>query len=272
MSFETQPHIRKILVPVDLSPRSAGAAGYAASLASAFGAELLFLHVLQNGWPLGEEERTIRDRISATTCDYRFLFREGSPVPVILHTAAAAEADLILIPTRGKPALARFVDGSIAAQVLRGAPCPVWVGVDNLAPLSSRPIRTALCGLSLGPRASAVLRWSADLASRFKASLAVIHASRGLESNPGLPCDFEWRYWLKKMATEEIRALQAGAGTAAEVWLESGKPIAAIPPLADHLQADLLVIGKSPQMRFLADLRTLSYEIALRTSGPVASV
>jgi nucleotide-binding universal stress UspA family protein len=57
------------------------------------------------------------------------------------------------------------------------------------------------------------------------------------------------------MARDEIRALQAGLETDADVWLESGKPASAIPPLADHLRADLLVIGKSPQKRFLGDLR-----------------
>ena len=74
------------------------------------------------------------------------------------------------------------------------------------------------------------------------------------------------------MASDDIRALQTGLGTDAEVWLESGRPLAAIPPLADQLRADLLVIGKSPQKRFLGDLRTLSYEIACRAPCPVASV
>ncbi len=264
--------VTKILVPVDLSLRSAGAAAYAASLAAGLGSELVFLHVLQDGWPLEEEEREIRDRINRTAGEIRFLFREGSPASVILDTAEAERAGLILMPTRGRTAMARFFDGSISAQVLRGAHCPVWVGLDDLAPLSSRPIRTILCGLSLGPRASTVLRWSATLASWFNASLSVIHASKALASNPGLPCDREWRYWLKKIARDEIRDLQTGLGIDAEVWLESSKPLAAIPPLAENLRADLLVIGKSPQKLFLADLRTLSYEIACRTPCPVVSV
>jgi nucleotide-binding universal stress UspA family protein len=264
--------ITKILVPVDLSERSVGAAAYAASLASEFGSELVFLHAIQNGWPLKQAEREIRDRVNATADGRRLLFRQDSPVSAILNTAETEHPDLILMSSRGKPALARFLDGSITAQVLRGAQCPVWVGLENLVPLSSRPIRTVLCGLSLGPRANAVLRWSANLATTFSASLSVIHASKTLESNPGLPFADEWRYWVKKMARDEIASLQAGLGTNAEVWLESGKPLTAIPPLAGQLRADLLVIGKSPQKRFLGDLRTLSYEIVSRTLCPVASV
>jgi nucleotide-binding universal stress UspA family protein len=77
---------------------------------------------------------------------------------------------------------------------------------------------------------------------------------------------------MKRFAREDIRALQNGAGTHADVWLEPGSPLHAIPPLADRLRADLVVIGKSPEKRFLNDVRTLSYEIACRTPCPVASV
>jgi nucleotide-binding universal stress UspA family protein len=165
-----------------------------------------------------------------------------------------------------------LLDGSITAQVLRKANCPVWVGLDNLSPLSARPIRNILCGLSLGPGGKRVLRWAARLAAQFSASLSLVHATKILESNPALPCDQEWRYWLRQMAREDIQALQSGAGTQADVWLEPGNPVAAIPPLADRLKADLLVVGKSPERRCLSDLRTRSYEIACRTPCPVASV
>jgi nucleotide-binding universal stress UspA family protein len=116
------------------------------------------------------------------------------------------------------------------------------------------------------------LRWAAEIATRFNAGLSLVHANKGLEPNPGLPLDPEWRFWVKRLAREDIRELQNGAGTRAEVWLEPGNPLHAIPPLADRLRADLVVIGKSPEKRFLKDVRTLSYEIACRTPCPVASV
>ncbi|HWQ54486.1 MAG TPA: universal stress protein [Bryobacteraceae bacterium] len=265
--------ITKILLQVDLSERSLGAAIYAKSLAAELRAELVFLHALQRGWPLATAEKNVRDRIlDAAGHAHRFLFREGSPVSVILNTAEVERVNLILVPARGTPALSRFFGHSTTAQVLRGAHCAVWVGLDNLPPLSNRPIRNVLCGLSLGPRASAILCWSAALAARFDARLSVIHASTALESNPRLPFDEEWRIWLNKITRDDIRALQTGVGTDAEVWLEPGTPLTAIPPLADHVRADLLVIGKSPHRRFFGDLRTLSYDIACRVGCPVASV
>lgn len=149
---------------------------------------------------------------------------------------------------------------------------PVWKGLDNPPPQSSRPIRTVLCGLSLGPRAAAILQWSANGAKKLKAGHAVIHASKALEPNPGLPCDHEWRCWFKRIARSGIQELQEGLGTDADIWLEPGKPLRAIPILAEQIRADLLVIRKSPEKRILGDLRTLSSEIACRTPCPVASV
>ena len=52
--------VRNILVPVDLSSRSIGAARYAASLAREFKSELVFVHALQNGWPLGDAAKAVR--------------------------------------------------------------------------------------------------------------------------------------------------------------------------------------------------------------------
>jgi nucleotide-binding universal stress UspA family protein len=170
--------ITRILVPVDLSARSLGAADYAGSLAAKLGSELVFVHALQNGWPLGPAQRGVRDGIGRNSYVHRFLFREGSPVSVILGTAGTEKCDLILMPTRGRPALARLLDGSTTAQVLREASCPVWVGLDNLLPLTARPIRTILCGLSLGPRGNAVLRWSANLAMQLDATLSLVHQTR----------------------------------------------------------------------------------------------
>ncbi|MBN9657565.1 MAG: universal stress protein [Acidobacteria bacterium] len=267
-------HVGKILVPVDLSPRSVGAARYAASLGSAFNSEIVFVHAIQKGWPLGDAESNARDAIMAVqgSTPSRFVVREGAPVPVILEGAETESVDLILMPTRGVPMLSRFFDRSITAQVLRAASCPVWAGVDDLSSLSSRPIRTVLCGLSLGPRAGSVLRCAADLARQLRATLTVIHASKSLESMPAYPCNGEWRLWVKAMARNDISALQKEAGTHADIWLEPGPPLAAIPTVAETLRADLLVIGKSPQRRILGDLRTMSYDMVCRAPCPVASV
>ena len=98
--------IAKILIPVDLSLRSIEAARYAESLGSEFGSELVFIHALQEGWPLGAEQRNVREGIlSPSGCTRRLPIREGSPVSVIVKAAETERVALVLMATRPKPAL-----------------------------------------------------------------------------------------------------------------------------------------------------------------------
>ncbi len=266
--------IRKILVPVDLSPRSIGAARYAASLASELHSQLVFVHALRNGWPLSDGESDVRDVIAQVhgSAPSRFVIREGEPVRVILDAAKTEAVDLILVPARGLPVLSKVLGRSITARLLRAPDCPVWAGVNDLSPLARRPIRTIVCGLSLGPRTKSVLRWAGALAQRLRASLVLVHASRDFEPAVAQPGDGQWRLWRKASVQDEIRALQKDAGTDAAIWLAEGRPVAALPWIVRKLRADLLVIGKSPQRRLLSDLRTLSYDMVCRAPCPVASV
>ncbi|GEM_PF-173348 len=266
--------VRRILVPVDFTPKSAGVARYAASLVREFNSEVVFVHAVQNRRADGGVRKDSRDMLTGIqgSTPSRILICEGEPVPVILEAARMEAADLILMPTRGMPKLSRLFDRSITAQVLRAAHCPVWAGVDDLTDHSARPIRNILCGISLGPRTGIVLRWAANLARRLSATLTVVHTSKGLQPMPSYPSDGEWRLRIEKAAREDISALQKAAGTHADVWLEPGPALTAIPPLAETLHADLLVIGKSPQRRLLGDLRTTSYDLVCKAPCPVVSV
>jgi nucleotide-binding universal stress UspA family protein len=51
----------------------------------------------------------------------------GAPAPMILHEASKLNPDLILMGSRGRGGLTRFVLGSTSHAVLHQAPCPVLV-------------------------------------------------------------------------------------------------------------------------------------------------
>ncbi len=55
----------------------------------------------------------------------RYEVREGNPAEEILRYAEEQGIDLILMGTHGLSGLGRWVYGSVADRVLRGAPCPV---------------------------------------------------------------------------------------------------------------------------------------------------
>jgi universal stress protein A len=49
----------------------------------------------------------------------------GRPADVVAETATKLGVDLIVLITHGRRGLARLVEGRIAEEVLRKAPCPV---------------------------------------------------------------------------------------------------------------------------------------------------
>ena len=55
----------------------------------------------------------------------------GRPVAAIVEAAKMRKADLIVMGTHGRGALAHLVLGSVAERVLRTAQCPVLTVRDN---------------------------------------------------------------------------------------------------------------------------------------------
>jgi hypothetical protein len=52
---------------------------------------------------------------------------EGDPSRVIAQMASDLDADVLFVGTHGRRGMARWVMGSIAEQLVRRAPCPVYV-------------------------------------------------------------------------------------------------------------------------------------------------
>lgn len=114
-------------------------------LARALGAEIVLLHVaveapLYNEGPFGLDtqgvyeaqrqwaDETLERRAAAIRgqgITTRWLRRAGVPFQEIVETAAAEQADLIVIGTHGRSGLNRLLLGSVADRVIRLAPCPV---------------------------------------------------------------------------------------------------------------------------------------------------
>jgi nucleotide-binding universal stress UspA family protein len=132
---------RRVLVPTDLSPSSRKAFPMAALLASAFGAEVLALHVAPrpglgslSGVPEKVEAQVPDEaRLEAFVAPHFGGLRVVTRVEMgwawqaIVDTAAAEKADVIVMSTHGHDSLADLVLGSHTERVLRHAPCPVLV-------------------------------------------------------------------------------------------------------------------------------------------------
>jgi nucleotide-binding universal stress UspA family protein len=160
----------RIIVPLDGSPLAEAALPTAVQL----GREIILLRVHQHqdvlvtasiggDMPLFlssmEEEFTatavrylheIAQRWSWPNVQIRTQVEVGVPAELIVATAVAEEADLIMMTTHGRTGLRRFVMGSVAEEVLQHSPCPVLILRHN-QPLAN--ILLLLDGSALSERA-----------------------------------------------------------------------------------------------------------------------
>ena len=135
---------KRVLLPLDGSPLAEQALPHAIIQAKRFQSELILLRVLgslQNVYGLERtsrewvEEYTIApireylERVAAAAREHgisvRTAIAEGSPHVQIVEFADANQVDLIVICTRGQSGLSRWLMGSVADRVVRGASVPV---------------------------------------------------------------------------------------------------------------------------------------------------
>ena len=274
--------VSHILLPVDFSERSVGAAHYAGSLAAHFGCELTLLHVLvPPQYEFGAVDiagsmlaELCRDRAEQARKDLesflasgmaglrvRRVVLEGDPAGMTVEFALKERVDLIVMPTHGYGPFRRFILGSNTAKVLHDADCPVWTGVhmEDAPAAPSIPIGNILCAVDLGQQSSKTLFWAARLAQEFGARLTLLHVTA---CGPG----------VNQAASEELRRLQGFVGAEADLEIETGEPASVICAAAERLKADVLVIGRGSAAGVFGRLRTNAYAIIRQSPCPVVSV
>ena len=201
--------IKKILVPVDFSGRSAAAAEHAVVMANRFGSDLIFAHVIplspyhygafESGlyvgaaWPSESEmEATLQRRMSefvkqvSSGRPVEELVLTGDPAKKIEELAQSSNADLIVLPTHGYGPFRRFILGSVTSKVLHDVACPVFTGahVPEIPICASQPYKRVACAVDLGEHSETVLCWAGEFAKIWGAELVVIHAAPLLEVIP----------------------------------------------------------------------------------------
>jgi nucleotide-binding universal stress UspA family protein len=286
--------LARILLPIDFSERSAGAARYARSLARHFGSELVLTHVLTpphyefgaleiGGSMLSElymnrsaqVAKELESFLAAELEDVKTcrIVLEGDPAGKIVEYAHDKGVDLIIMPTHGYGPFRRFILGSNTAKVLHDADCPVWTGIhmEEAPVVAGLPFRSILCALDLGPQSERTFAWASWLRQEFGAKLTVIHATQG---DPDLADDAEvaWRIDVREAAEEELLRLQQATGAQADLLIEGGDPAHIICSAAKRVAADVLVIGRGSAAGVFGRLRTNAYAIIRESPCPVVSV
>ena len=136
--------LKRILMPTDFSDPGKSALLYAVAFADQFGAAVDLLHVvsppppgaLLSSMPMEELRNNMREQaevqmeeLHSTWEDYAFpvnrIIVEGYPFVEIIRHANEHNADLIVMGTHGRGAIAHMLLGSVAEKTVRKAPCPV---------------------------------------------------------------------------------------------------------------------------------------------------
>jgi nucleotide-binding universal stress UspA family protein len=141
--------MKKVLCATDHSELSQRAEVFAANLAKAFAAELIYAYVSQitgeemeleamrsslailKDVPLREHQvlshaREVADEVGIPEAQY-VLLRSHKIASTLINYAKEKEFDHIVVGSAGRPGFPRLMLGSIAGKIVEEAPCPVTV-------------------------------------------------------------------------------------------------------------------------------------------------
>jgi len=285
---------KTIILPVDFSTRSAGAAAHARIMAKHYGATIVALHVMRPfqlaaegvdvpstavlDWytqqkPLLETQLEDFVKIYLTGCKVKTIFREGEPANEIIRAAREEDGDLIMLSTHGYGAFRRFLLGSVAAKVLNDSPVPVLTGTHIEVPSDeAEHIKSVLVAVELDARTSKLIAAGNSIAKDFGAELHVVHASPDDGAGAAQYMDPTWRievaHMLKSRLEESVKAADADA----IVHVVPGEPAKVIRQVAEEVNANLVVLGRHLDKSLFGRLRTHSYAIVRESPCPVLSL
>jgi nucleotide-binding universal stress UspA family protein len=286
------PLITNILFPVDFSPSCVAMAAYVKRAAALTGARVSLIHVYDpasyNGFeaymrPIGE---IAEEHQAVARSKLKQFLKEEFPVSKYPRILAAGDAatkiaeaardgfDLIVMPTHAGT-FRRMLLGSTTAKVLNDADCPVLTSkhAETIAP---RPLghREWPCAIGLDADSERVLRFAHQSTSEMHGKLSIIHAIQA--AGPDLPVQLDLEERLHSEEREQARLriaeLQKKVGSDAPVQVAIGSVKGALLEAARRIDADALIIGRSPQPGSHGRLRDLTYAVVRDSPFPVLSV
>ena len=281
--------LKRVLVPTDFSRASRTALRYGVALARPFKAQLHLLHVPElpgtdGVHPFGLFEtmrRATRERLRAqlTEAERRELkperaMRLGEPSEEIVDYALKGDIDLVVMGTHGRQGVARMLVGSVAEKVVRRAPCSVLsvrypehefltageAGPDDIAAQDVTgataedamiTLKNILVATDFSEPSEAAVTYGRELATRFGATLHVLHAADniigrfGAEAYSATAPDLQDR--LEADARRRLNELLIDSDNSGPssipVLLTASSPALAIVDYAKEKSIDLIVVG-----------------------------
>jgi nucleotide-binding universal stress UspA family protein len=284
--------ISKILFPVDFSPSCVAMAAYVRRAATVFGAKISLAYVVdlmshnalelyvRQAPDISEEHLQIgREKLDSflarefPVADCPRLLASGDAATEIAQLARDGKFDLIIMPTHAGR-FRRMLLGSTTSKVLNEADCPVLTS-QHAETISPRPLahREVLCAIDLSTYSRRVLGFASNVADEANCNLTIIHAVKTQESpRAEHALDGECPSNAESEARRRIVELQGAMGTDAAVHIAAGNANGALLEAARQSDADVLMMGRSPQSGTFGRMRDLTYAMARDSPCPVLSI
>jgi nucleotide-binding universal stress UspA family protein len=250
---------KKILAAVDLSACSQRALALAIDFAYAEGTQLhvLFVEVI-HGEPYDESVKArLESMVKSRLTDRGFvgldveyaMERDYVAGPAILRYAKEQDVDLIVMGTHGRRGLRALVLGSVAAEVVREAPCAVLT-VRKDGDVGPVDVRRILVPFDFSDYSREALSSAIDVAESAGAKIELLHIVEDrfhpafygpfFQSVYDMEPDIEQR--SQRHLREEIAVLDAG-DIVTKVTAFGGHPARDISRYAERNEIDLVVMS-----------------------------
>ena len=283
---------QNILFPVDYSEPCLAEIPYVHDIAQHYSANITLVHAYAPLATLTQSELVItdpelqakahaveEDRLRQFGCQtfpsraVETIAALGEPGSVIDRIAQQQRADLVMLATRGRGPMRRFLLGSTTAKVLHDVSAAVWTGTGAvLAEHSARlPYQSIVCALDDTQEAEGVLRAAASIASTYHAQLWIVHIVPTPPAYPEVDLEEHTRQ-LTEASQLRLRELKAKLGVDAPHTVVDALLAEGIQQEVVRRKGDLLVTGRGHSIGTFSRLWSHLYSIIRDAPCPVLSV
>jgi len=190
------------------------------------------------------------EQAGATDLDVTVKHRRGiAPGPVINDYADDHHVDLIVMGTRGRRGVGRFVLGSVAEEVVRQAPCSVMTVRDDATDTPPPTIDRMLVPVDLSEFTVPLYRAALNVAATYSAQIDVLHVIEPLPFPVPLVGAFTIHDLVPdptERSTEQLQQLVDTVGhpdASATPHAVEGHAAQTIIQQADELNSDLIMMA-----------------------------
>lgn len=174
---------------------------------------------------------------------HREFVKEGFVPETLSELIDRLEIDLVVLGTHGREGMRKFVEGSVAEQIVNTLSCPVWT-VGPQAPRLSEPhsrLNEILCVTDLPPNPEKAVAYALWLAEQEQAHLTLLHVIKIPAGVHGGDLRSEAAAARRRL----LRLLPPGmiARAKVECLVEAGGAAEEILKVSERCAADLIVMN-----------------------------